>query len=99
MFDVFGRNIGSTHVEELVDSCSRDFQEKLIEKCCHFSLPSTANINGFICWFQTKCVVIEETMLSIIREEYGLGCQAVPFTTNACEAANAMLKSHTNYKE
>ena len=38
-------------------------------------------------------------MLSTIREECGLGSPPVPFTTNACETANSMLKNHTNYKK
>ena len=100
--DIFGKTMGTTRVEGLVDACSgTDFQEKfhlLVEKWQDAALPSSADIDGFLSWFQIKSAVIEDTMLSTIREECGLGCPPIPFTTNACEAANSMLKSHTKYK-
>lgn len=101
--DVFGKTVGTTRVEGLVDACSEtDFQERLDElakKWQYATLPSSANIDSFLSWFQTKSVIIKDTMLSTVREECGLGCPPVPFTTNACETANFMLKNHTNYKK
>ena len=35
-------------------------------------------------------------MLQPVREDAGLGC---PFTTNACESINAVLKRKVNYKK
>ena len=101
--DVFGKTVGTTRVQGLVDACSEmDFQEKLdelVKKWQNATLSSSANIDSFLSWFQTKSVVIKDTMLSTIREECGLSSPPVPFTTNACETANSMLKNHTNYKK
>ena len=101
--DFFGKTVGTTRVQGLVDACSEmDFQEKLdelVKKWQNATLSSSANIDSFLSWFQTKSVVIKDTMLSTIREECGLVSPPVPFTTNACETANSMLKNHTNYKK
>lgn len=98
--DIFGKTVGTTHVEGLVDTCNvTDFQEKhdeLVKKCQDGALHSSANIDGFLSWFQAKSVVIKDTMLSTVREECGLGSPPASFTTNACETANSMLKSYTN---
>ena len=60
--DVFGKTVGTTRVEGLVDACSEsDFQEKLdepVKKWQDATLSSSANIDSFLSWFQTKSVVI-----------------------------------------
>ena len=89
-------------MEGLVDaSDSIDFQEKvekILEKWRNLSVPS-ANVERFISWFLNhKVPVIQDSMLRSMREECGLGSPPSRFTTNACETANSMLKSQTNYK-
>ena len=39
-------NIGSTHVEGLIDACSEctEWKRKLVSKWCDFILPSSANM-------------------------------------------------------
>ena len=101
--DIFGKRFGSTYVEGLVDaSDSIDFQEKvekILEKWRNLSVPSSANVERFISWFLNhKVPVIQDSMLRSVREECGLGSPPSQFTTNACETANSMLKSQTNYK-
>ena len=50
-------------------------------------------------WFcEHKASVIEEMMLKQIREDAGLGCPPDPFTTNASETANFVLKNKVDYK-
>ena len=101
--DIFGKTVGATHVEGLVDTCNgTDFEEKLdklVKKWQDAALPSSANIDGFLSWFAAKSVVIKDTMLATVREECGLDSPPASFTTNACETANFMLKCHTNYKK
>ena len=102
--DIFGKKVGSIHIEGLVDArdCN-DFQEKVerfIERLQNASLPSQANMECFITWFQKhKAPVIQDSMLRSVREECGLGSPPSHFTTNACETANCMLKNEVNYKK
>ena len=37
-------------------------------------------------------------MLRCYREAVGLGCSPVPFSTNASESVNAVVKQHVQYK-
>ena len=101
--DIFGKKIGSVYIKGLVDaSDSSDFQEKmerLLERWQGIAMPSSADMGRFITWFQThKAPVVQDSMLSSVREECGLGSPPSQFTTNACETANSVLKSHVNYK-
>ena len=84
----------------LVDaSDSVDFREKL-EKIIEKWQNSSANLEMFISWFLNhKVPVIQDSALRLVREESGLGSPPSQFTTNACEGANSMLKSQTNYKQ
>ena len=41
---------------------------------------------------------MKSTMLRPIREQAGLGNPPQPFTTNASETVNSVLKFHVNYK-
>ena len=100
--DIFGAKLGSVLVEGLVDaSDDTDFQNKLdvVLSWQHMSVPSSCNLQAFIDWFlANKSHVIRDNMLRPIREECGLGCPPEPFTTNASESINAMLKRKVNYK-
>ena len=58
-----------------------------------------SRLSRFLEWFsEHKSSVIEETMLKQIREDAGLGCPPDPFTTNASETANFVLKNKVDYK-
>ena len=101
--DIFGKKVGSVYIEGLVDAQdSYDFQEKvkrLVERLQHASLPSQADMERFVTWFQNhKAPVLRDPMLRSVREECGLGSPPSKFTTNACETANSMLKNEVNYK-
>ena len=101
--DIFSANYGGIFIEGLVDALGDDdFQRKLddvILSWQNFSVPSSANIVSFIQWFvANKVHVICDSMLKPIREECGLGCPPEPFTTNASESINAMLKRKLDYK-
>ena len=74
--------------------------ERFMERSQNASLPSQANMECFITWFQKhKTPVIQDSMLLLMREECGLGSPPSHFTTNACETANCMLKNEVNYKK
>ena len=46
-------------------------------------------------WFiQNKMTTIMKTMTKPVHEEAGLGFLPEPFTTNASETANSIIKSH-----
>ena len=103
MDDVFGKKLGSSYIEGLVDALdSVDFQEKLdkvVSVWQSLAVASSANMDRFITWFvDHKAPVIRDSMLHSVREECGLGSPPAPFTTNACETANSMLKNKTNHK-
>ena len=102
--DIFGKRIGSTFVEGIVDaSDDSDFQSKL-ENCLRswrsFEVTSTCNLQKFIDYLvDSKASVIRDTMLRPIRVECGLGCPPEIFTTNASESVNAILKRKLDYKQ
>ena len=53
----------------------------------------------FYDWFcQYKVSIVQEIMLKFVREEAGLGCPPQPFTTNASETTNFILKNKLDYK-
>ena len=55
---------------------------------------------GFYDWFLThKAHQLVSGMLKPVREEAGLGHPPVPFTTNASESLNAMIKQKVVQKE
>ena len=101
--DIFWAKRESVFIEGLVDAFGdADFQRKLDDVTASWhdcSLPSTANMNGFVEWFvANKSHVIRDSMLKPVMEECGLGSPPEPFTTNASESANAMLKRKLDYK-
>ena len=95
--DIFGKRLGGTFVEGIVDaSDDADFQSKL-ENCLrswrNFEVTSTCNLQKFIDYLvNNKASVIRDTMLCPVRMECGLGCPPDIFTTNASESVNAILK-------
>ena len=101
--DIFGAKLEGVFIEGLVDaSDDDDFQRKLddvITSWQSYSVPSSANMTSFVQWFVTnKSHVVCDSMLKPVREECGLGCPPEPFTTNASESINAMLKRKLEYK-
>ena len=46
-----------------------------------------------------KSYAVRDNMLRSIQEERGLGCLPEPFTTNAGEIINAMLRRKVDYKQ
>ena len=101
--DIFGRKVGSVYVKGLVDASNTDeFDvqvERLVTKWVDSAQSSTCELERFIDWFQSyKAPVIRGTMIASIREECGLGSPPAPFTTNASETANYMLKHKVNYR-
>lgn len=100
--DIIGCQKGSVFCEGLVDmNSSLAFYQKLAmlkERWEGFE-DQAGVFHGFFEWFcEYKAAVIEETMLKPVREDAGLGCPPAPFTTNASETANFILKSKVDYK-
>ena len=52
-------------------------------------------INGFV---STKQLSSRRRCLGPVREDAGLGCPPQPFTTNASETTNFILKNKVDYK-
>ena len=72
----------------------------MVQKWRSVSQSSSSDVETFVAWFKKhKAQVIIESMLSSIREECGLGLPPAPFTTNACETANSVLKKNVNYEK
>ena len=101
--DIFGRRIGDTFVEGLVDANNDDdFQEKLAsvqESWRSLEQPSTCDLEKFIDYFtDSKVSILRNTMSRSLRIECGLGNPPSIFTTNASESINAVLKHKVDYK-
>ena len=53
----------------------------------------------FYSWFvQNKVNSMKATMLKTVCAEAGLGSPLQPFTTNASEMTNSVIKAHVSYK-
>ncbi len=100
--DIFGCQHGGTFSEGLVDSSSEEeFYHKLevleerwnnIEKTYHAK-------PGFYNWFvRNKATKMTQTMIKPVREEANLGSPPDPFTTNASETVNSIVKSFVSFK-
>ena len=75
---IFGTTVGDMYTEGLVDAMDdADFQNKLdllIKSWQQLPMSSTANLEGFVCWFKAhKSHAIQSCMLRSVREECGLG--------------------------
>lgn len=102
--DILGKQVGSTYCEGLVDAESETmFYQKLEEMKRKWSTKEDDNpscTTGFYEWFcEHKLEPIVAGMLRPVREEAGLGMPPVPFTTNASESLNAMLKRKVHFKK
>ena len=100
--DIFGCQHGNTFSEGLVDSSTEDeFSHKLevLEKRWNEVEKMYGAQPGFYEWFtRNKMTTIMQTMMKPVREEAGLGSPPEPFTTNASETVNSIIKSHVSYK-
>ena len=101
--DVFGCQQGEVFSEGLADTMSNDeFEAKLATLESRWGKIEESNAGtqpGFFGWsVQHKAETMKSTMLRPIREQAGLGSPPQPFTTNASETVNSVLKSHVNYK-
>ena len=101
--DIFGCQTGNVFSEGLVDSANEEeFSHKLIAMEARWNQfeKEHGTQPGFFDWFaRNKATTITQTMLKPVREEAGLGSPPEPFTTNASEAVNALIKSHVSYKQ
>ena len=103
--DIFGKRIGGTYEEGLVDSLdSADFNSRLqscrdvwnARELCYLGPGQTSFFDYFVKYHaSTVC----HTMLKDVRIAAGLGSPPGIFTTNANESLNAALKKKVNYKE
>lgn len=95
--DIFGKQVGTTFLEGLVDSSEVSFDEKL-----DFLLgkwKDAGPLTEFCDWFvKNKVDVIRQTMLRSVSEEAGLGSPPAQFSTNASEAVNNLIKQKVDYK-
>ena len=72
--------------------------EAMVRKWKGFEI-TTTNLNKFVEWFRTyKSKIVKRSMLRPVREQAGLGKPPAPFTTNASESMNAVLKRKVDYK-
>ena len=101
--DIFGCQNGNVFSEGLVDSENEEvLSQKLpvMEKRWNEFEKEHATQPGFFEWFiRNKATIIRQTMLKPVREEAGLGSPPEPFTTNASEAVNSIIKSHVSYRK
>ena len=102
--EIFGKQVGSSYVEGLVDAESEEiFYKQLEERKVQWDRIEKENpgcVSGFYEWFnEHKCEEIVSGMLSPVREDSGLGVPLSAFTTNASESITAMLKRKVNYKK
>jgi len=103
--DIFGKRVGQRYEEGLVDSTSSDdFQERL--QNCKVVWDQRekgylrADQQSFFDYFSHQySSTIENTMISSIRTDVGLGFPPEIFTTNSSESLNAAIKRRVNYKE
>ena len=102
--DIFGQQIGSQHVEGLIDSDSDDEYGKgydvISKKWKRLDSKEGGSMHIFVTWFHRhKYSVIKETMLKSVRRNAGLGDPPALFTTNASESVNSLVKNRMDYKK
>ncbi len=102
--EIFGKQVGTTYCEGLVDAENEAiFHQQLEEKEKEWrskeeEIPGC--LPGFHDWFcEYKIDSVVGGMLKPVREEAGLGMPPSSFTTNASESLNAMLKRKVNFKK
>ena len=103
--NIFGKKVGNTYEEGLVDSCSvQQFNERfeIFKNLWDTREMSFAPASGprFYHYFQQyQADVVRYHMRKDLRESVGLGCPPSKFTTNASESINAAIKRKVDYKE
>jgi hypothetical protein len=103
--DIFGRRVGNSFEESLVDSSSvEEVEPRLLmlkdvwdgrEK--PYAPASGPRFHDFFCRFQAN--VVKYHMRRDLREAVGLGSPPSIFTTNASESVNATIKQKVDYKK
>ena len=101
--DIFGKRIGNTFQEGLVDSTSVDEVEErlhLLKSIWDAQESAYAPVSGprfhsFFCKYQAD--VVKYHMRKDLRETAGLRAPLAKFTTNSSESINAAIKRHVNY--
>lgn len=103
--DVFGKHVGNTFQEGIVDSSSVDE----VEECLNVLEPvwdsresvyapdSGPRFHSFFCRYQAD--VMKYHMRKGLREAAALGSPPAKFTTNSSESMNAAIKHYVNCKE
>ena len=97
--DIFGKRVGTTFYEGLVDTKNEDeFENKLDALLCKWKKDEDKDDKFFDWFLKNKVNVIKNSMLQPIREEAGLGSPPVSFYTNASETINSVTKAKVQYK-
>ena len=102
--DIFGHHHSQTMEEGLVDCVSTaDFDSKLdsletIWNSCEYPYCGKGGLQFYHYFKQYKAPVVKHNMLRCYREAVGLGSPPTPYTTNASESVNAVIKQHVQYK-
>ena len=104
--DIFGKQIGNTYQEGLVDSFSHDdFDRRLTEiksiwntrESAIFSREDSSSFYDSFSKYQSE--IVKYHMRKDLRESVGLGSPPSTFTTNGSESINAAIKQKVNHKE
>ena len=91
------------YIDRLVDAQDDDkLQRKhdaVMESWLGNPVSRNTQMNSFIIWFDVnKLSAIRDYMLWPIQKECGLGCPHEPFTKNAGESINVILKNKLDYQ-
>ena len=100
---VFGVQVSDMYIDRLVDAQDDDkLQRKhdaVMESWLGNPVSRNTQMNSFIIWFDVnKLSAIRDYMLWPIQKECGLGCPHEPFTKNAGESINVILKNKLDYQ-
>ena len=103
--DIFGKQIGNSYQEGLVDCCSADDMDRCLSilkntwdsrEIAHLS-SSESSFYAFFNKYQSD--VVKYHMRKDLRESVGLGSPPSIFTTNGAESINAAIKRKVDHKE
>jgi len=100
--DIFGKKVGTTLYEGLVDvSDEVKFEEKLELLQTEWMKQEHVKeeAQAFCKWFlKNKASVVKHTMLRTVREEAGLGSPPDAFYNNASESISSVMKTKVQFK-
>ena len=103
--DIFGKRVGNTYEEGLVDSCNEsDFKVRL-DRCKQLWLNRESaylrpgQLSFYDYFLKYYADVVCYNMLKDLRTVAGLGSPPAKFTTNGSESINALVKRKVNFKE